>query len=38
MNAEAFVEIAASFRDALGEERLAELLRRRAGVALQAAS
>ncbi|MDP2122898.1 MAG: hypothetical protein Q8J92_00820 [Parvibaculum sp.] len=38
MNAEAFIEIAAGFREALGEDRLADVLRRRAGVALQAAS
>lgn len=37
-NAEAFIEIAAGFREALGEGKSADVLRRRADVALQAAS
>jgi hypothetical protein len=37
-NAEAFIEVAASFREALGENRSADVLRRRADVALRAAS
>lgn len=37
-NAEAFVEIAARFREALGEDRTADVLRRRADVALQQAA
>ncbi len=38
INAEAFIEIAARFREALGEDRTADILRRRADVALQVAS